>query len=322
LKKELKVGLFAVIIIALAVWGFNYLKGKDLLNQQRDFYGIYNHVDGLESGQKIVINGFKVGRVDDIQFVPGGNGSLIVHMVLNNDFEVAKNTLAVIKSDGLLGTKMIALELGKSKELAQEGDTLVTSIEGSLTDEVNKQVLPIKIKAEKMLSSIDTVLIYIQNMLNQDTRDNVSESMERINGTFKKLENIITNLDVMVATDLKSMVSNVDSITSVIRANATEIDKTLAGFAELGDAMEGAELTAMFASVQTTIGNADSIIAKINRGEGTVGKLINDPAMYDNLNDASAELEKLLGDMKQSPERYVHFSLFGRKHKPYIAPEN
>lgn len=322
MKKEIKVGIFAVIIIALAVWGFNYLKGKDLLNQQRDFYGIYHYVDGLESGQKLVINGFKVGRVNDIYFLPGGEGKLMVHMVLNTDFPVAINTIAKIKSDGLLGTKMIALELGNSEILASEGDTLKTAIEGSLSDEVNKQVLPIKQKAEKMLSSIDTVLVYIQNILNQDTRDNVSESMERINGAFKKMDNIITNLDVIVATDLKSMVSNVDSITAVIRSNATEIDKTLQGFAELGEAIEASDMTAVFAGVQTTIANADSIIAKINRGEGTVGKLINDPAMYDNLNDASAELEKLLEDMKQSPERYVHFSLFGRKHKPYTAPVN
>ncbi len=178
MKKELKVGFFAVIIIGLAVWGFNYLNGKDILNKQRDFFGVYNYVDGLEAGQKVVINGYKVGRVNEIQFMPDGSGRLLVHIVLTNDFPIAKNSIATIVGDGLLGTKMIELKLGDAKLMAQEGDTLATDIEGSLTEEVNKQVLPIKNKAEKMLSSIDTVLTYIQNILNEDTRDNVSESFE------------------------------------------------------------------------------------------------------------------------------------------------
>ncbi len=135
------------------------------------------------------------------------------------------------------------------------------------------------------------------------------------------MDNIVTNLDDMVANDMKRMVANIDSITSVINANTEEIDKTLDGFASLGEAMEDADMKEVFAKIRTTVANADSIVTKINTGQGSAGKLINDPELYHNLASASEELDQLLKDLKNNPERYVHFSLFGRKNKPYTAPE-
>lgn len=326
MKKELKVGLFAVVIIALAVWGFNYLKGKDLLNSQRDFYGVYDYVDGLEAGQKIVINGFKVGRVNDIYFHPDGSGRILVHLVITNkQIAIPKGTEARIVGDGLLGTKMVDFRLGEGPGAQQEGDTLKTGIEGSLTEEVNRQVLPIKQKAEKMLSSIDSVMVYIQNILNKDTRDNVTGVFENLNSTFEKLDNVATSLDKVIAGNenrLDRLVGNLDSITTVIRNNGEQIDQTIRGLAAMGEAMEESDLPGMMKKVSHIVASADSIMTKLNSRSGTAGKLINDEDLYDNLAGASKELEELLRDLKLNPERYVHLSVFGRKKKPYIASDN
>jgi ABC-type transport system involved in resistance to organic solvents, periplasmic component len=188
LSRELKVGFIAILALAALYWGLNYLKGSNLFDNHRYFYAIYSRIDGLKAARPVNINGFQVGQVDEIYFHPNNTGQLVVKIAMTNDFSIPRDSKARIYSSDLLGEKAIELDLGRSAELAAPGDTLISDIQLSLSEEVNKQVAPIKEKAEKLIGSIDTVMILASGFLTEETKNNFTRTFESIRRSFATLE--------------------------------------------------------------------------------------------------------------------------------------
>ncbi len=323
ISREFKVGIIGIVSLGMLYWGFNFLKGSDLFESNNKLYAVYNRVEGLAPAKPILLNGFKVGQVDNIYFHPNGSGQLIVSLKINTEFPIPKNSRASIKST-VLGDKSISLILGESTENAIPGDTLLGQLELSLSEELNEQVAPLKNKIESLFTSVDTVLVILAEFLNDDTQDNFSESFTALKNSFKKLEGTISRLDLTVDSSAGNIVSTFKSLASIthnLDENGEELTAIFNNMESLSDSLSKIKFKQTFASLNVAVSSIEEVAEKINNGEGTAGLLINDPELYQNLSKASEQLDLLLLDLKYNPGRYIDLSLFGRR-KDYNEQEN
>ena len=304
LSKEIKIGLLVIISIVALVWGVNYLKGSNLFDNNKVIYSIYQNIGGLQEGSSIVINGFKVGSVKKI-FLQD-NYTLLVELNIENNIDIPVNSISKIVNEDIMGSKGIALILGDSNINIEDGDTLNSDIEGSLKDEVNKQVLPLKNKAEELISSIDSVVTVITSVLSKDARESLTKSLESLDYTFNTMSRTMTKVNQIVD-------QNDERISSIVRnleENNDEITNILKNFSDLSDDVAKSNIRDLLASL-------GEVSKKISNSEGSLGMFINDKDLYLNLEKSSIELEGLIKDIKINPKRYVGFSVLGGKSKSY-----
>lgn len=322
ISSELKAGIITVVTLALLYWGFNFLKGKDLFNKKFHIYAVYEKVDGLTTSREVSINGFKVGSVEKIEFHPDGSGHLVVTMNIESKFAVPHGSVARISGD-LLGDKSIELLLSDSTSTVTNGDTLLSQVELSLQENVNRQLAPLKQKTEKLIGSVDTVLVLISGFLNDETKKNFVETFNSIQRSFQVLENTVTTVDRTVTeaqTDLQTTLSNIASITTTLKENNDELDKIFSNLSNVSDSLAQIKFKQTFATLNEALESTRQVMEKINNGDGSIGLLLNDPEVYENMNKATEQLNLLLLDIKYNPRRYLHFSVFGG-NKEYSEEE-
>jgi phospholipid/cholesterol/gamma-HCH transport system substrate-binding protein len=311
--KAILIGITFLLAIAFFVWGFNFLKGKNILGKQTYYYARYSEVSGLTTANPVLINGLKTGLVNDVYFDPDMSGDIIVEFLIHNKIPIPKNTVARIFSSDLMGSKAVEFKLGDSPELAKSGDTLMTSMEASLMESVNAQVQPIKLKAENLLSSIDTLVVALQAILNKEARSDLAASINSIKGTFSNLESTTSNLDTLVESEaqrISRILTNIDSLSLTLKENRENFSNIISNFKLISDSLAKADIPGTFNRANKTLDDLDEILAAINRGEGTLGMLMHNDTLYIELTKSAEELNKLLEDIRLNPKRYVKFSLF------------
>ena len=307
------IGASFIVAIVIFVWGYNFLKSSGLFKKEKVYYASYPEVNGLIKANPVVINGLRVGQVKDVYFNPDMSGNIMVSIMLNTDFPIPQNTIARIFSSDLMGSKAIQLNLGNSKIILQPGDTLATSVEAGLMEEVNAQVQPIKNKAENLLASIDTLVTGFQSIFNESARQNLKQSFLNIEKTFANLENTTSEIDTLIYKEsrtISSILSNIDSLTFALNQSKGNIQNVVRNFETISDSLAKSNIPTTFTSLNSTLEDIQDVIARINDGEGSMGKLMNNDSLYIELTRASASLDSLLLDIRQNPKRYVKFSLF------------
>lgn len=319
IKKEVKIGFVMLLAIALLFWGANYLKGINLLENNKRFFAVYEQVDGLGSSNPVVINGYKVGQVEEISFMPDNSGRLLVMFVVTEkNFRISKDTRAKIISSDLLGSKSIELKLGKSNEELQNLDTLESDIEASLSESVNQQIAPLKRKAESLISTVDSAIITVSAIFNKKARNDLDASFTSIKNSLETFEKTMNQVDGMVKDErekIGGILTNFESITKNLAKNNDKLTASLENIEAISDSLAGANLKQTVNNASIAMTEVSEVMQKINRGEGSLGQLINNDTLYLNLERAASDLDKLMLDMRLNPERYVHFSIFGRKNK-------
>lgn len=314
LSKEVRTGLIVTIGIALLVWGVNYLKGIDFFTRQRSVFAVYSQVEGLTSSNPVVVNGMKVGMIHKLELMP--DGRIIVSMHVTNKVMVPRNSKAEIFSTDLLGSKGIRLVFGDSKVDLLDGDTLNSGMQASLSDQVSAQVAPIKMKAENLLSSLDSILFIIRDVFNENTKSNLRHSFESISHSLSSLENVAGNLDTVLAKQgrLKVIFDNLESITLNLKGNNENITKIINNFSSISDTLARSNLSATLSNTQKTLEQTALLMDKVNRGEGSLGQLATNDSLYNNLSSSSKNLDELLKDFKSNPKKYLKVSVisFGR----------
>jgi phospholipid/cholesterol/gamma-HCH transport system substrate-binding protein len=274
----------------------------------------------LKNSSPVTLRGYKIGQIKSIRFSPKAD-NLIVEFSISDEFQLPDNTEARIVSSDIMGTKEIKLIPGNSTINLATGDTLIGSIEGDLKEQVSMQMLPLKRKAENLMSSVDSVLTVIQYIFNKDTRENLTRSFSSIEQTFKKLENTSGTMDTIVTgqkTHMENIISNVDSITSNLKENNKNISNILTNFSSISDSLQAAEIAETINNAKLTLKQSNEILEKINSGEGSMGMLVNNDTLYMNLEAASNSLTNLLIDLKNNPKKYMHFSLFDTGKTVYL----
>jgi phospholipid/cholesterol/gamma-HCH transport system substrate-binding protein len=314
--KSKRVYIIAISFIAalvMFIWGFNFLKGNDVFVKERVFYATYQNVSGLVPSNPVIINGMRVGQVTRLFFHPDMSGKIVAVLSLRSNFPVPENSIARIFSSDLMGSKAIELQLGNSPMNALSGDTLQSSIEASLMDAVNAQVAPIKAKAEALISSLDSLVVVVQAILNEDSKKNLIQSLQNISLTFKNLENTTANIDTLVSGERKriaSILRNAELITRNFEKNSDELNRIMQNAATFSDSLAAADIAGTIRNADKALNELTQILDKLNKGEGTAGMLLKNDTLYFELEKSAAELNKLLEDVRLNPKRYVKFSLF------------
>ena len=318
ISKEIKVGLIALIGIGLLYYGMNYLKGVNIFKNQRTFYAVYDSSHGLGTDNSVLLNGIKVGKVTNLEIDPETNASVIVEFYIDNpDVTVPINSVAKIDNSGLIGSAKIVLVRGDASEMAEEGDTL----KGDVTLGLTQQLEPLQEKTTKLMTSLDSVTVILQEILDKDARKSLNESIKKINKTFATFETTSLRIDSMIATEQQRVaviLSNVASITTNFRENNGKLDSIIDNFSQISDSVAKADIAGTITKAGEAIENVATLIEKINNGEGSLGMLANDEELYKNIKESALEMDKLIEDIRVNPNRYLHFSVikFGEKKKP------
>jgi len=311
LSREIKTAFLVIGGVLLFVFGFSFLKGKSFFEKDKIIYTVYDEVEGLVEGAKVTINGLVIGKIMKIDFLPNTTRILIT-MSVRNELDFSPQSEAILYEAGLIGGKAIQIDpVFDSKSIVKSGDTLVSALKPGLTELINKQIEPLQLKIENMLTSADSLFIGVGNILNNDSQEN--------------LKSILKNLSLSTSKINDASISLVE----ILKKNQSNIDNTFENFAEtsdnlktITDSISQANLAVAINKFTNTIESLDGIVATIESGNGTMGKLVKDETLYQNLSQASKELEDLLSDLKSHPKRYVHFSLFGKNDKEEKSKEN
>ena len=293
------------------ILGFSYLKSTPLFDNSKTFYAVYHHVGGLQSGTQVTINGFTVGKVNDIKF-NDASGNLLVTFTVDNSFSFSKNSTAELYDTGIIGGKGIQIKpVFDDAVMAKSGDTLPSSTRPGLTELVQQRLTPLQMKVEGAVTNADSLLMNFNDILDLKTKKDLRESIAGLNELVKSFQGSANSLN-QILTDNKGDLDKSISNLGVITDNFNKLSDTLAN-AGLGQTIKGLE---------STMGKINDMMGKIEGGEGSLGKLVNDKTLYNNLADASRELDLLLQDFRLNPKRYVNVSVFGKKQIDYAIPED
>ncbi|MDV7187144.1 MlaD family protein [Lutibacter sp. TH_r2] len=313
ISREFKTGFVAVAVIALFIWGYNYLKGLNIFDGPLKTYKTeYSNVQGLNTASVVTINGVDVGKVVDIQFNnnPNKRGWLIVEFSIENDFEFSKKSIAKIYSASLMGGKSLAIIPSYEGETAKPGDFLQGEIESDILSSVTEKLNPLQAKVENVIVRADSLMMGLNDIFNQESRKNLRSSIAQLNQTITNFKDISTSVN--------ELVKNNDAKLSKTLNNTEELTSNLA---QISDSLNQSNIGETVKKLEITVNSLNGILSNMESGKGTLGKLLHDEGMYTNLTNASKEMEELLREMKLNPKRFVHFSLFGKKDKGYSPEE-
>ena len=308
MNKEIRTGIIAIFTIVVLIYGINYLKGLNILDKNRIFHAKYDNIDGLLKGSVISLNGFNVGIVSNISLQR--DNSLLVSVKINEDFDVPANSILKISNQDLMGTKGISFILGNSDLLAKNNDTLIAEIENSLQDEVNKQILPLKNKAEGLISSVDSLMVIFTSVLNTDARKNLASSFKNLDETFILMSESMKELNKLVVTNEKNIsnsIKNFESITGNISDNNESIENILKKLSSISDSVSSKD-------IGDIIKNLNNITNKISAGQGNLGLLNSDDQLYRNIEKTTNDISILVEEIKKDPKKYFNFSVLGNRN--------
>ncbi len=325
--KEVRTGIVVLLSIAIFIYGLNILKGRNLFSRTYKIYAVYHGIDGLVVTNPVQINGYKVGQVKDINLKPDHSGRIIVEMLITeSDLRISKRARAKIVSLDLLGTKAVAIVMSDSLALDAnhpgkfmiDNDTLQGDREEGIKEGVTRTLAPLQTKAKELLNSMDSVMEIVQVILDKDARTNLSKSFQHITVAIASLEKTALRLDTLVIAEkyrIHSIFVNIDHISTVLSENSDRLGKIIRNLNDVTDSLAKARITSAVNNADAALAHASSVLDKINKGEGSLGLLVNDKRLYNHLDSASADLDKLIIDLNEHPGRYVHISVFGRKDK-------
>jgi phospholipid/cholesterol/gamma-HCH transport system substrate-binding protein len=307
------IGASFVFAIIIFVWGYNFLKGKDLFSKQTILYSRYHKIDGLVTANPILINGKQVGSVNKIYFAPDHSGDIIVTFLIKDQFPIPKNSVARIVNATLLGAKSIDLKLGNSKEYVHTGDTLKGAVEVTLKEQVNSALAPMKARVESMLSNADTLVRSLSELFKKNAKGNLPKSFSDIAATLDNLKVTTAELKDIVKKNnvhVTNTLANLDSLSGVLSSGRMDLKATIYNFKNISDSLSNADLAGTIRKTKASLEHINLLLSKINQGQGTVGQLMVNDSLYHALNKSVMDLDKLLKDLKENPHRYLKFSVF------------
>lgn len=310
LSREIKTAILVIASILLFIWGYSFLKGRDLFVNYKTLYVEYPNVEGLTASAPVTINGLVVGKVSKIT-IDNSTAKIKVAMQIKSDFPIKKTSIAEIYATTLIAGKQIAIIPSKTGEDTVDGDSLLASSKLGLTDELAKQIEPLKDKITKLLDNGNIMLTNVNQILDAKSKENIRNSIATLNETLSQFKEASTQVNSILGenkTKIKVVMNN--------------LDKASGNFSKLSDSLAKININKTVSNLEKTLANADKLLADIQSGKGTMGKLMKDEALYDNLKKTTKELELLLQDVRLNPTRYINVSVFGKKNKPYKAPLN
>lgn len=309
MSKEFKTGIVAIVIIAIFIWGYNFLKGQNLFETDTRYFMVeYPNIAGLTESSFVTINGLKVGKVDKIEFnqKPEKKGQLVVRFSVEKDFIFSKKSVVKIYSPSPLSASNLAIIPKYDSENAISGDTFKGEIESSLFTSIGERLDPLQTKLERVIVNADSLFKKVNNILDLKTQNSLRNSVINLEYTLQEVKKTMSSVNIMIdssSSDLRESIKNTKLITD--------------NFSKVSDTLANSNIGGILRKSEVTLSSVNLMLEGIHAGNGTIGKLVTDDALYNNITTMSKELENLLREMKRNPKRFVHFSLFGKRAKPY-----
>jgi len=323
ISNETKVGSLTAISIVLLILGFNFLKGRNLTVKTMRFYAVFENIEGLTSSNAVFINGKQVGTVYSSD---GGEDmrKITVALTINQLIKIPDNSIAVI-TPSVLGVTSIEIRLGNSKVYKKEGDTLSSIASKGMLADAFQKVDPVLLEVSNMIRSLDSVLVTVNSVFDTNTKNNIKSVMANLNNTTASLAISSASLQAILNTQsgaLAKTLNNVSEITGTLKNNDKKIDQTLTNLESTTSKLSKLDLEKTLTTINVTISDLKNTIEKVNSDKGSIGLLINDPKLYNNLSATSNKLNLLLDDVRVHPKRYINVSVFGKKdkNKPLTSP--
>lgn len=310
LSQEVKVGILAVVAMLMFYFGFNFLKGQDFFSTTRTYQVVYDNIDGLTPSNPVLVNGLTVGKVKAIDIMQNQGNKLLVTVELNNNIVVGAGTKAILADGALLGGKIIRLVINQKGVPLAEGGRLVAEKESGLSALIREKTLPV-------LTNVDSLVLRLNQVVAQFDQTGIVlnktlAGANAVTGTLNKtlLENRV---------GLNQTLGNMNRLSASLIETEKQLKPILTKAGGFADSLNALQLGQTLNAANQSIGNLQKILADINKGRGSLGKLTTDDSLYVNVSRSTASLEKLLTDLRQNPKRYVHFSLFSRKEDKKAA---
>ena len=286
-SREVKIGIVVIIAICMLYFGLNYLKGVNIFKPDTYFYAKYDRVDGIVKTTHVYVNGFQVGHVSDIIFDYTKEAPIVLEITVDKNLVIPVGTVAEVYDTGLMGDKAIQLKLGKSSDVHTTGDTLLSGTQNGLIAGIVDQILP---PIMELVPSIDSTIIALKNVV---------ESPE--------VKSLLKNADATMA-NLKRSTGKLDGVIDTVQY----ICNDLSGVTK---SLDKVNWDSTMVTIESTLTNLKTTTDKFNSTDNSIGALLNDKGLYNNLDSTVNSANALLMDLKANPKRYVHFSVFGAKEK-------
>ncbi len=309
IKTEVKIGFIVLVTFLLVFWGINYLKGRNILKKTNVFYVVYNNVQGLGQSSAVLLNGYKVGMVNDISFKKSSLTDIVVSFDIDRKYKIPLGSEIQLFSADLLGAKALGILPSSSPKFHKYGDTLKSSIKAGLISTLSEDILPLKTAAEEVLISIDSVVSSLNIILNSDTRVNIQESIAKLKTSTDAFDKQLNN------GDLKLMLHSLAEFSKALDNNKEKLDAIFQNIESVSDSIASSNIHELLTSINKTFRNTGILLENVNNGEGTIGQFAQNDSLYFNLNASLESLNVLLKDLEENPGRYVQFSVFGKKDK-------
>lgn len=305
MSKEAKVGILAVVAIGILYVGFSFLRGRDFFDPSNTYYAVYDRVDGLSVSNPVKVNGYRVGRVSSIELMQSGASTrMLVGMDITDDLEVYEGSEAMLVDEDLLGGKAVVINLRRGGRILQDEDTLRGTIDVALSQMIQE-------RADPIIAEVDTTLHRVNNILND-----LAGSGTKVESAMSDLEETSAMLKYMVAEnrkDINAITMNIRSLSEALNDPENGIRPFMVKLNQMADTLNNLELKQTVERANLAMANIEQLTRGLEQGEGSLGKLLKDDSLYNNLNRSSEDLDRLLLDVRQNPGRYLdlRFSILG-----------
>ncbi len=310
LSKELKTGLIAILAIISFVVLYQFMKGKSLFTTDNIFYVKYDNVEGLSVSNPVSINGLKVGQVDEIKPITTKAGKLhfVVKLTIDDNFEFSKNSTAEIFEPGLMSGKQMKINLFYGGDIAKDGDTLKGNYELSMLNSLSSQVGPVKDQLQSVLKRVDSLTNNANKMFDDRNREEIAILLKSLNHTIASYDRTSQGINTLLSNSDPRLQKVLDNANQTMISANSAVDK----YGNLAQSIDTKKLNATIANLDATVSSLNTVISSIQKGEGTLGKVMKDEQLYNNLEQTSKNLNELILDLKANPKRYINFSVFGK----------
>jgi phospholipid/cholesterol/gamma-HCH transport system substrate-binding protein len=316
-KREIIIGLIAITAVGALIFGLFYLKGENLLVNNRTFHTTYQNINGLVKASPVKISGLHVGVVTDLKMNPDDPELIDVTFIIEDEsLQIPTNSIAVLASD-ILGTKSIDLNLGSQTEMLENGDFILAQSQADLNSMVNEQLLPLKLKTEELIATIDSTVLIVKTIIGANT-SNLNESFVGLRNAIGSFESMSNRLDTLIDRQsgrLTSIFSNVASITDNLKKSNESITNLLGNAETITDSLLAVDFAGTVAEAKFAFEQVNEVLAAVNNGDGTLNQLLYDTTMYNNINTMVDQAAQLVENIQDHPNRYLQFAVFGSKAK-------
>jgi len=302
ISREIKTAILVIAAIALFIFGFNFLKGKDIFSSTATFHANFDY-NALTTASPVTVKGNKIGKIESIKY-DFNTGKTRVDFTVDQNFKFSKNSIVRLYEMGLMGGNALAIIPAKDGAIAVNGDELKSEVEKGLVDNLSKNFSGLSTNLDGTLKSADSLMINLNSLVTDKSDKGLKAAIAELSATMKSFKGLSYSLNSFINKDQ-----------SKLNKTLTNLNRTLDNFEKISGDLAKADLNKTVANLDETLVGLSDILKKLDNKDGTVGKLLNDDKLYNNLEGATKELEELLQDIKLHPKRY--FRILSKKEIPY-----